>query len=69
MTWLYIIGYLIVGFVFTFIVVKFGKDAILVDDDALGIGVMVLVWPIAVVIVLSSALGTVIIRLARRKRE
>lgn len=69
MTWLYIIGYLIVGFVFTFIVVKFGKDAILVDDDALGIGVMVLVWPIAVAIVLSSALGTVIIRLARRKRK
>ena len=66
MTWLYIIGYLIVGFVFTFIVVKYSEDTILVDYDALGIGVMVLVWPIAVVIVLSSALGTVIIRLAGR---
>ena len=69
MIWLFVIGYLLIGFIFTFIVVKFGKDTILVDDDALGIGVMVLVWPIAVAIVLSSALGTVIIRLARRKRE
>ena len=69
MTWLYIIGYLLIGFVFTFIVVKYNMTLIGYENDALGVGMMVVFWPIAIAIVLVSALGTVIIQLARRKRK
>lgn len=69
MIWLYIIGYLLIGLVFTFAVIKFDKSWYWDDNDAFGLGLMVIIWPVAVAIVLASALGTVILKLARRKRK
>lgn len=69
MTWLFAIGYLLIGVVFVFMIVRSDRNLLWGDDDALGVGVMVVLWPIAIATVLVSALGAVIIRLARRKRE
>ena len=69
MTWLFVIGYLLIGVVIVFVIVRSDCTLIWGDNDALGVGVMVMLWPIAIAIVLASALGTVVLKLARRKRE
>ena len=69
MNWLYLVGYALIGVVIVFVIVRTDCTLIWDDNDALGVGVMVMLWPIAIAIVLASALGTVIIRLARRKEK
>ena len=69
MNWLYLVGYLLIGVAIVFVIVRADCTLIWEENDALGVGVTVMLWPIAIAIVLASALGTVIIRLARRKRK
>ena len=70
MTWLYIIGYLLLGVFVSFLVVKFSPPYVWnTDGDEIGIGLTILVWPPVIVLVLFSALGALIIRVAGRKRK
>lgn len=70
MTWLYVIGYLLIGVFVSFLVVKFSPPYVWsMDGDEIGIGLTILVWPPVIVLVLLSALGALIIRIAGRKKK
>lgn len=70
MNWLYLVGYVLIGVFVSFLVVKFSPPYVWsVDGDEIGIGLTILVWPPVIVLVLFSALGALIIRVAGRKRK
>ena len=77
MTWLYIIGYLLIGIIFAvgIVIQSYRKDAPFFEDDAFAIFAIVLLWPIVLLAVSVMGIGVRIIRIGEqiyfmwRKRE
>jgi hypothetical protein len=68
MTWLYLVGYLLIGIICAvgIVVQSYRKDAPLFEDDAMAVIGIVLLWPIVLLAVSMMVFGTRIIRIGEK---
>ena len=68
MTWLYIIGYLLIGIIFTIGIVfqSYREDAPFFEDDAFAVFAIVLFWPIILLAVSVLWFGCRIIHIGEK---